>query len=520
MQATTSMPFTRRCRDTLAGLTQTDRSSRRARELTRNTLDGKGCYWRVGYLLHLLASGLLFTYDTPTALLEYVEATRSMNIEHYDIAPLSSTYLSQLCRDLCCGERKCVRCCRLAGPATSRDVQMPLHVITYAAPLCDNQRCRAIMFATLMSIIARAVDAVNFLIPGRRWQLFEFCDLWMYATQDTLSTPSQAARLTSAESLTLSSTAVRIHSRHNGRRGSQSCSRGHRRSWRLMPSLKRSTALTMMTPPTGPLLISALALEVRNVPLLSRVRSPCHAGPVPRIERLVNRGRKAKKQIPFRLSDIHPNLDAWMDHAALSDNLSFVPQPVDASNPPFSVISTTTAGEKDLAFRAGLRSNGNKIFRLFCLAFHHFDDETAKRVIKSSLETSDAFAIIELQDRRIGSLALMLLEFWLLLLVTMFWFWHDDLHLLLTYAIPVLPAIHSWDGFVSCLRTRTFEETIRLVEAVQGREKGDHALLGNAVSVTRGNWTFTHSRTLHTWPVGYMEVTFGRTNSRTGDPVQ
>lgn len=135
---------------------------------------------------------------------------------------------------------------------------------------------------------------------------------------------------------------------------------------------------------------------------------------------------------------------------------------------------------------------------------------TAKRVLKSTLETSDAFAIIELQDRRLGSLVLMLLEYWLLLLVTMFWFWHDELHLLLTYTVPVLPFIHSWDGFVSCLRTRTFEETIRLVESVQGIPQGDHALKGNAIVTKRGDWLFSHSRTLHTWPIGYMEVTFGK----------
>jgi len=233
---------------------------------------------------------------------------------------------------------------------------------------------------------------------------------------------------------------------------------------------------------------------------------------VPLIEKLVNHGRKTsgKNPISFRLSDIHPNLDAWMDHAALSDHLSFVPQPVDASNPPFSVISSSTSGDKEAAFDAGYVSNGSKICRLFCLAFHHFDDETAKRVIKSTLETSDAFAIIELQDRRIGSLALMLLEYWLLLLITVFWFWHDEAHLLLTYAMPVLPAVHSWDGFISCLRTRTFEETIRLVETVQGNSKADHALKGNAITVQRGDWLFSHSRTLHTWPIGYMEITFGK----------
>lgn len=199
-----------------------------------------------------------------------------------------------------------------------------------------------------------------------------------------------------------------------------------------------------------------------------------------------------------------------MDHAACSDNLSFIPQPVDATFPPFSVISTTTRGNKEAAFEAGYVSNGNKVFRLFCLSFHHFDDDMAKRVLKSTLETSDAFAIIELQDRRIGSLILMLLEYWLLLLITIFWYWHDNMHLLLTYALPVLPAIHSFDGFVSCLRTRTFEETMRLVERVQGSKRSRRVGGDGITIVERGGWLFKHSRILHTWPIGYMEVTFGK----------
>ncbi|KAK4548003.1 hypothetical protein LTR36_010723 [Oleoguttula mirabilis] len=332
------------------------------------------------------------------------------------------------------------------------------------------------MFATLKRTITRFIEAVNFQVAGGRWQLFELCDLWIVP---------DAVKHCCQNTLTAQWT-------------------------KRLPILQQRAPADLAADAILEALSSIEDVNTADWTVIDFCSGA--GGPVPLIETLVNRGRKAsgKKPILFRLSDIHPNLDAWMEHAALSDNLSFVPQPVDASFPPFSVISTTTAGDKDLVFRAGLRSNGSKVFRLFCLAFHHFDDETAKRVIKSTLETSDAFAIVELQDRRIGSLVLMLLEFWLLLLVTVFWFWHDELHLLLTYALPILPAVHSWDGFVSCLRTRTFEETVRLVEAVQGSNKGDHALKGNAITVKRGDWMLSHSRTLHTWPIGYMEVTFGR----------
>ena len=169
---------------------------------------------------------------------------------------------------------------------------------------------------------------------------------------------------------------------------------------------------------------------------------------------------------------------------------------------------TTTTGDRSAARPAPQR----KVFRLFCLSFHHFDDAMARKVLKSTLDTSDAFAIVELQERRLGSLLLMLLEFGLLFFVTVFWFWGDWLHLVATYVVPLLPAIHAFDGFVSCLRTRTFEETMELVEDVDGRGGGGkgHALVGNGLSVRRAGWVFRYERSLHTWPMGYMSIISGR----------
>jgi len=240
---------------------------------------------------------------------------------------------------------------------------------------------------------------------------------------------------------------------------------------------------------------------------------------VPIIETLINHGRKisGKKPIPVRLSDLHPNLDAWIELAALSDDLSFIPQAVDARCPPFSVISVTTPGDKHAAREAGFVSNGKKVFRLFCLALHHFDDVAARDVLKNTLEMSDGFAIVERQERRVASLLLVVLEFWLLLLVSVFWFCGDEVLLLLTYGLPVLPVMHWFDGVVSCLRTRTFEETIRLVEDAQRtkgiaaeQKSGRTTLKGcDEDVVVCGSWEFRHSRTMHTWPFGYMSVIVG-----------
>jgi hypothetical protein len=52
-------------------------------------------------------------------------------------------------------------------------------------------------------------------------------------------------------------------------------------------------------------------------------------------------------RIPFRLSDSHPNLDAWMPLATHSTNLGFIPQPVNTTGtshvPPLVITSLCTS---------------------------------------------------------------------------------------------------------------------------------------------------------------------------------
>ncbi|KAF1345473.1 hypothetical protein BDV97DRAFT_361171 [Delphinella strobiligena] len=239
-------------------------------------------------------------------------------------------------------------------------------------------------------------------------------------------------------------------------------------------------------------------------------------GPIPIIEKSVNRFRAAQNAfpIPFRVSDIHPYIDNWLTISSRSANLSFLPQPVDATRAPATVISKTSA-------RCPFPSSHTKIFHLFCLSFHHFGDEDAGEIVRNMLETSDGFAVVELQDRCVGTLLLMMGEGLLLMLLTGFWFPHDWLHLAFTYWIPVLPFVQMWDGLVSCLRTRTFVEMLRLVEMGLGEKvkmvqvgfsqstKGRRA--GEEVSMAVcGDWSFTWVRSLHTWPFGYMNVIIGQ----------
>ncbi len=238
-------------------------------------------------------------------------------------------------------------------------------------------------------------------------------------------------------------------------------------------------------------------------------------GPTPVIEKLVNakRAKRGQKAISFVLTDLHPHLDEWMVASTRSPHLSFIPQPVDATNPPASAMNATSHTSNSPSDC----SSTSRIFRLYCLSFHHFDDKLAQKTMASTLETSDGFAIIELQDRHISSLLLMCAELILLYFVTALWFSHDLLHLMFTYPIPILPPIHAFDGFISCLRTRTFDEIIQVINTAMGitpspsaRPPGWRTDKNARRYAERGAWLFEGGRVMHTFPLGHCNWVIGR----------
>ncbi|KAF2666766.1 hypothetical protein BT63DRAFT_457722 [Microthyrium microscopicum] len=222
-------------------------------------------------------------------------------------------------------------------------------------------------------------------------------------------------------------------------------------------------------------------------------------GPVPTIERIVNQKRMERGQQPinFMLTDIKPHIEAWTDAASKSENLTFISQPVDATNPPQVVISNSETGA----------STPTRIFRLYCLAFHHFDDRLARKVVASTLATADGFAIIELQDRRLSSILLMFLHFFLVLVTGVLWFWRSPVQLLFTYVIPVMPFILAFDGAVSSLRTREFGEVLGLLDSSSSVEMRAGQKLGQASAVVElkdgAEWRFEADRKQHSSPFGY-----------------
>lgn len=79
--------------------------------------------------------------------------------------------------------------------------------------------------------------------------------------------------------------------------------------------------------------------------------------------------------VKFVLTDIHPHIPDWTEAAKKSENLTFVAKSVDAANAPPDLID----------------DDGKKVFRLFNLAFHHFDDTLGKAILKNTIETADGF---------------------------------------------------------------------------------------------------------------------------------
>jgi len=106
----------------------------------------------------------------------------------------------------------------------------------------------------------------------------------------------------------------------------------------------------------------------------------------------------------------------------------------------------------------------------------------------------------------------MLINYFLIYIVTIFWFWRDPIQLILTYVVPVMPFVMAFDGAVSSLRTRTFREILKLMPldengyeySLEQDEGGRYAEVA-----CNGDWVFKASGEMHTWPLGHMNWVVG-----------
>jgi len=227
-------------------------------------------------------------------------------------------------------------------------------------------------------------------------------------------------------------------------------------------------------------------------------------GPTPYIEKEVNKrsvtalkeraqrngqlhargiGEALGEGVHFVMTDIHPHLSAWSAASKKSSHLHYLSTSVDAANAPKNIVELANVPHAD----------EKKVFRLFSLAFHHFPDPLAISILRNTLETSDGFAIFELQGRDVGNLFTIACMWPLLFAGSWWWFWGQWEHLFYTYIIPIVPFVVVFDGFVSCLRTRRDGEVMELVKRAGGVE----------------GWRFEMGREVHTWTGGTMQYFMG-----------
>jgi len=108
-------------------------------------------------------------------------------------------------------------------------------------------------------------------------------------------------------------------------------------------------------------------------------------------------------------------------------------------------------------------------FRTMFSAFHHFAPAAAGRVLADAAARGEEIAVFEATRRDARTILLTCLTPLVVLLGTPFVRPFRCSRLLLTYVVPVIPAVVLFDGVVSCLRTYTPDE-LRAIAAASGAE--------------------------------------------------
>lgn len=188
-------------------------------------------------------------------------------------------------------------------------------------------------------------------------------------------------------------------------------------------------------------------------------------GPSSTIESILHARSKAQgtHSPRFILTDLHPHLTEWTAVAKRQENVDYVSESVDATK----CKRVAPANRKEC--------------RMFNLCFHHFDDEPAKAVLRSAVESGDSFLfvfqgachgrrgadccrIFELSQRNFTSLLNIPVMILFPFFHTITRYWTSPLHLYFTYLVPLLSFVVSFDGLVSTMRCRTPEEIRALLD--------------------------------------------------------
>jgi hypothetical protein len=154
----------------------------------------------------------------------------------------------------------------------------------------------------------------------------------------------------------------------------------------------------------------------------------------------------------FTLTDLYPNLDAFKRLAAKHPGrIGFSEKSVDATACDYG------------------RATQKHYLRTMCASMHHMSEDLLVGILADCVAKNDAFAAIEITSRSVVSIAILpvgspLLTFiaWFLTFSSMRSWESAFKRFVFTFLIPIIPLVFVFDGFVSCLRTYTPEEFMRL----------------------------------------------------------
>jgi len=168
-------------------------------------------------------------------------------------------------------------------------------------------------------------------------------------------------------------------------------------------------------------------------------------GPILKLNNVLKNQNQGLKVL---LTDYFPNIDALELAKKKADNINYIKTPIDARNVPGNL--------------KGLRT-------LF-LTFHHFEPKDAKKILQNAVNSKNAIAIFEGQERSFVSLLAMFLSPITVLLTTLFIKPFKLKRLLFTYLIPMVPLFVWWDGIVSSLRTYSVQEMKKLISELDNKD--------------------------------------------------
>lgn len=158
--------------------------------------------------------------------------------------------------------------------------------------------------------------------------------------------------------------------------------------------------------------------------------------------------KKKYPDIKILLSDYYPNINAFEYTKKKADNFDYFPEAIDARNVP----------------------TDPKGLRTIFLLFHHFRPADASRILQNAVDSKNAIAIFEPQQRTLPSIVAMLSSPFIVLAVTPFVRPFKFGRLFFTYIIPIVPICACWEGIASSLRTYSLKEMKMLVDGISNKD--------------------------------------------------